>query len=87
MNTEGAIIRTKRWKYSVRAPDRQGNRDSGSDVYVEDFLYDLEKDPHERNNLVADPAMAKIRAQLAEKLKHHMVKAGEQVPRILPAKE
>ena len=83
----GRAIRTKRWKYSVRAPERQGNRDSGSEVYVEDFLYDLEKDPHERNNLVADGALAAVRAQLAEKLKRHMVKAGEPAPRILPAKE
>ena len=56
----GRAIRTKRWKYSVRAPGRQGNRDSGSDEYVEDFLYDLEKDPHERSNLVADPALAPV---------------------------
>ena len=82
----GRAIRTKRWKYSVRAPDRQGSRDSGSDTYVEDFLYDLEKDPHERNNLVADPSMAAVRSQLAERLKYRMIKAGEQVPRTLPAK-
>ena len=52
---------------------------------MEDFLYDLEKDPHERNNLVADRALAVVRAELAEKLKRCMAKAGEQVPRILPA--
>jgi arylsulfatase A-like enzyme len=83
----GRAIRTKRWKYSVRAPGRQGNRDSGSDEYVEDFLYDLEKDPHERSNLVADPALAPVRAQLAERLKHRMAGAGEPVPRILPASQ
>ncbi len=81
----GRAIRTKRWKYSVRAPQGRGNRDSGSDVYVEDFLYDLERDPHERTNLVTAPAQAAIRAHLAERLKRHMAKAGEQVPRILPA--
>jgi len=82
----GRAIRTKKWKYSVRAPERHGNRDSGSDVYLEDFLYDLEKDPHERNNLVADPALAGIRTQMAARLKQQMDKAGEQVPRILPAR-
>lgn len=81
----GRAIRTKKWKYSVRAPEGKGSRDSGSKVYVEDFLYDLEKDPHERNNLVAARAMAEIRAQLAEKLKRYMARAGEQVPQILPA--
>ena len=83
----GRAIRTKKWKYSVRAPGLQGSRDSGSDEYVEDFLYDLEKDPHERSNLVADPALARVRAQLAERLKHRMAEAGEQVPRILPASQ
>jgi len=81
----GRATRTKRWKYSVRAPERNGNRDSGSDVYVEDFLYDLEKDPHERNNLVTDPALAAVRAELAQRLTHRMANAGESVPRILPA--
>jgi hypothetical protein len=41
-------------KYSVRAPHRSG-ADPSSDVYVEDFLYDLDADPHEKNNLVANP--------------------------------
>ena len=69
----------------MRAPEGNGNRDSGSKVCVEDFLYDLEKDPHERNNLVADHALTEVRAGLAHKLKRYMAKAGEQVPRILPA--
>ena len=30
----GRAIRTKRWKYSVWAPERKGNRDSGSDVAI-----------------------------------------------------
>ena len=81
----GRAIRTKKWKYSVRAPERKGNRDSGSDVYAEDYLYDLEQDPHERNNLVTAPELATVRAQLAERLKDRMVKAGEPAPRIVPA--
>lgn len=69
-DTVGRAIRTKQWKYSVRAPERDGWRDSGSDVYVEEFLYDLEKDPHERANLVGDPSLAAVRARLAERLRH-----------------
>jgi len=80
----GRGIRTRRWKYSVRAPDKAG-KDPGSDVYVEDFLYDLEKDPHERCNLVASPDHAEIRKALAERLRQRMVEAGETEPAILPA--
>ena len=58
---QGPMVRVLLYgKYSVRAPGRQGNRDSGSDEYVEDFLYDLQEDPYERNNLVADPALAPV---------------------------
>lgn len=80
----GRAIRTKKWKYSVRAPGKKGS-DPDSDLYIEDFLYDLESDPHERNNLVSDPAYKDIRAKLAERLKEQMVGAGEQAPEIRPA--
>jgi len=82
----GRAIRTKRWKYSVRAPDKTG-ADSSSDVYVEDFLYDLDADPHERNNLVADPAFAKIRDEMAARLKQRMASAGEDEPIIQSAEQ
>ena len=79
----GRAIRTKRWKYSVRAPDKTG-QDPDSDLYVEDFLYDLDADPHERDNLVASAAHADIRAHLAERLKQRMTAVGEAVPTIVP---
>ncbi|NOZ23581.1 MAG: sulfatase-like hydrolase/transferase [Planctomycetes bacterium] len=78
----GRTIRTRRWKYSVRAPEKHGGTAPGSDVYVEDFLYDLDVDPHERSNLVADPAYAEVRRELAERLKRRMVEAGEVSPAI-----
>lgn len=81
----GRAIRTRRWKYSVRAPGKAGGKDAGSDLYVEDFLYDLESDPHERRNLVSDPAYADVRKGLAETLIRRMVHAGEAAPRIEPA--
>ncbi|MEZ4559755.1 MAG: sulfatase-like hydrolase/transferase [Caldilineaceae bacterium] len=43
----GRAVRTKRWKYCVDAPDKHGSRDPGADVYVEQYLYDLESDPYE----------------------------------------
>lgn len=79
----GRAIRTKDWKYSVRAVG-DGNRDSCADIYYEDYLYDLNADPHERSNLAADPAYAEVRARLAQILKSEMQQAGEAVPEVLP---
>ena len=80
----GRAIRTNKWKYSVRAVDKNGWNDSNSDVYHEDFLYDLENDYHEKNNLVSSPEHADIRKELSEKLIKRMVQAGEAAPVILP---
>jgi uncharacterized sulfatase len=80
----GRALRTGRWKYSVYDPDRHGWKDAASDRYVEQYLYHLRTDPHERENLVADPAYAHVRARLAELLKRRMAEAGEEVPTILP---
>ena len=79
----GRAIRTPRWKYSVRAPNTSGKEPS-SDVYMEDFLYDLDADPHERNNLVADPVLLRVRQDLARRLRQRMKDAGEAEPEIRP---
>ena len=78
----GRCIRTAKWKYSVSA-EGDGWNAPGSEVYYEEFLYDLENDPHERNNLVTDSAYAAIRAELADTLTWRMVAAGEDAPLIL----
>ena len=82
----GRGIRTNRWKYSVYAPDRHPWNDSGSDSYQERFLYDLDLDPFEQNNLVKEPDYAMIRSELARKLKKNMIQAGESAPVIIAAK-
>jgi len=79
----GRAIRTQKWKYSVRAPEKKGS-DPDSEVYVEDYLYDLKNDPHERNNLVSDPNYKSVRTELAARLKEQMKQAGEDEPDILP---
>ncbi|MCL6519642.1 MAG: sulfatase-like hydrolase/transferase [Armatimonadetes bacterium] len=78
----GRAIRTKRWKYSVSVPDA---KNPASDVYYEEFLYDLENDPHERKNLVCDPSFATIRRELADILKRRIREIEGKEPLILPA--
>lgn len=79
----GRAIRTKKYKYSVKAPG-SGNLCHSSHVYFEDFLYDLEKDPIEKNNLVKDPAYKQVRKELKQMLIKQMTDVGEKKPLILP---
>lgn len=83
----GRAIRTDRWKYSVEALDKNPRTDSGSEVYTETFLYDLEHDPYELHNLIHSAAHEKVCLVLAEKLKACMAQAGEEIPVILPAEK
>jgi uncharacterized sulfatase len=80
----GRAIRTAKWKYSARAPGKSGS-DQASDIYEEEFLYDLEADPHERDNLVAAPGLREVRATLAQTLLRRMREAGEAEARIIAA--
>lgn len=77
----GRAVRTHDWKYSVRAPGNGWSFPAG-EVYYEEFLYDLKKDPYERNNLVANPQYADVRAQMKKRLLYWMEKAGEEKPEI-----
>lgn len=79
----GRAIRTKKWKYSVRAR-KGGILSSHAKRYREDFLYDLENDIYERNNLIKDSKYVNVRSKLAEILKRRMKEAGEEIPEILP---
>jgi arylsulfatase A-like enzyme len=55
-----------------------------SDSYIEQYLFDLEADPYEKNNLVDKPEYKEIRTQLAVRLCECMKKAGEESPVIYP---
>lgn len=82
----GRCIRTDKYLYSVFAPDKNGYEYADSTIYEEDFLYDLEKDPYELNNLVKDTGYKEVRAELAERLKYEMKLAGEEEPIIIAAR-
>jgi uncharacterized sulfatase len=69
----------------VYAPGKSGIHDASSDSYVEQYLYDLQGDPHELHNLISDPDYLEIRETLAEILKQRMAAIGEDVPEIRAA--
>lgn len=75
-------IRTRRWKYSVHAPQAHPVKDSGSASYVEQCLYDLQADPYELNNLAGSEAHAPLCEKLRARLVARMVQAGEAAPTI-----
>jgi uncharacterized sulfatase len=80
----GRALRTERWKYAVRSPDLKGGETPAAPVYVETFLYDLRMDPSERVNLVDNPHLSGVRAQLRAALLQHIRKVEGQSPRIEP---
>ena len=71
----GRCIRTPEFTYSVYAPGLHGAVAAASDVYADDFLYDMRTDPHQLNNVVADPAYAAVKAELRQRLLKWLEKA------------
>ena len=53
--------------------------------YFEDYLYDNEKDPYQKKNLVKNIKYKGIRESLRKQLAEELEKAGEKDFRILPA--
>ena len=78
----GRAVRTRRWKYCVDAPDKNGGRDPGSDRYVEQFLYDLQADPYELTNLIGLESHQEVASMMRERLVRRMEEIGETAPEI-----
>jgi arylsulfatase A-like enzyme len=70
----GRAVRTKRWKYGVTAPDCQGVKDSDSEVYAEEFLCDLQHDPHEQINLIGYKSHKEVSRKMSERLLRYIEK-------------
>jgi arylsulfatase A-like enzyme len=83
----GRAIRTKRWKYSVAAGSLGGSELADAASYTEEYLYDLESDPFEMNNLAGLVSHRRLADLLRERLIERMLRAGEAAPQILPAPE
>ena len=71
----GRVIRTPDFTYAVYAPDKHGGRIAQSTVYADDYLYDLQRDPHQLSNVVGDEAYSEIKADLRERLIGHIARA------------
>ncbi len=71
----GRCIRTERWKYSIVAPNVNGGEKASSSVYIDDFLYDLDKDPYELKNLAEDEEFKGVKEELRKKLKRWIKEA------------
>jgi hypothetical protein len=69
----------------VTARDLDGLEVPNAEIYEEEFLYDLQADPFELENLNSSKAHDKIRAELRNLLIVKMKQAGENEPTIIPA--
>ncbi|RTE04264.1 sulfatase-like hydrolase/transferase [Paenibacillus whitsoniae] len=82
----GRVVRTKRWKYGITAPDRNAFTDASSDRYEESYLYDLLSDPYELRNLIGVASHREVADAMKARLLRRMAEAGEAtVPEIVPA--
>lgn len=79
----GRCIRTAEYLYAVYAPGINGGERGDSDLYADDFLYDMTKDPYQLNNVVYEPEYDEIRLKLREKLLLWIRKAEGKEPKIV----
>jgi arylsulfatase A-like enzyme len=78
----GRAVRTRRWKYNVSAPHKDGNADAAADRYVEEYLYCMATDPYELTNLIGLESHREVASIMRERLLRRMVGAGETAPAI-----
>lgn len=80
----GRAICDGRYKYSVSDCSLNGVRDSRSDRYTEEFLYDLFRDPDENKNLIADPDYEEVRRCLRSSMICSIEQFEHYTPEIYP---
>jgi uncharacterized sulfatase len=79
----GRCVRTADFTYAVCAPHKNGGKFIDSDEYVDDFLYDLRKDPNQITNLIDDNSYAPHKQVLREHLLQWIAKIEHKHPKIL----
>ena len=77
----GRAIRTKRYTYSVTSKKILS---SHSNIYFEDFLYDNEKDPAQKNNLIKSKEYNGVKTEMKNLLIEQIEKIEGKRPKILP---
>jgi len=65
----GRCVRTEKYLYSIYAPEVNGGAVSSCTKYRDDYLYDMEKDPYQLNNLVDNDEYLLIKEELKNKIK------------------
>ena len=70
----GRSLRTKKWKYCVDSPSSNPWNDKNSKSYVEQYLYNLEADPYELNNLIGIKEFDSVTKILRKKLINYIKK-------------
>jgi len=73
----GRCIREEKYMYSIYAPDVNGGAIASATFYKDDYLYDLEKDPYQLNNLIEDDSYIEIKSKLREKIKSWVKKVED----------
>ncbi|HWL54147.1 MAG TPA: sulfatase-like hydrolase/transferase [Chthoniobacteraceae bacterium] len=81
----GRSVRTRRWKYGVWSDEQKEDDQAAS--YQERFLYDLEADPYELDNLILSDEHEPVRIRLRALLHAKMREAGEPGAELTPAVE
>lgn len=64
----GRCIRTNRYLYSVYAPHINGGERASTNEYFDDYLYDMESDPFQLNNIIDDESYSSIKEDLRARL-------------------
>ncbi|MGE9291341.1 MAG: sulfatase-like hydrolase/transferase [Puniceicoccales bacterium] len=80
----GRAIRTPRWKYAVETEERVSGECGCGDEYREAFLYDLEADPWELENVIGLEGYRGIAERLRSRLLQRIEAVEGRVPVILP---
>ncbi|MDR9827460.1 sulfatase-like hydrolase/transferase [Vibrio sp. FNV 38] len=79
----GRAIRTEEWTYSVSAPNQGGLLTKDSDVYQEEFLYNLSEDPNQLENLIGNSDLKGVKATLKKQLVDEIYRIEGKRPKIL----